>query len=508
MQSVPSPPQGFTGTVNLQLTDLIQMVCLSRSDLIIRVRSGEGSGTIHVREGEIHHAQTETMQGESAFFEVLGWKDGQFEMLPFRDIGLNSIEKPWEHLLLETTRRRDERNKGGSRPNDMNQEPACDTPNCELDRNIDRVFDEFGLGSLDLEEEVQEVPEPSSHQLRSRIKALVVDDSIFFGRQLKKILEQDSDIEVVMTAKNGKEALDYLSSHQDVDLITLDIQMPVMKGDTTLKHIMIRYPIPTLILSSFEPQSLGKVLEFLQIGAIDFISKPDIKVDLAVYGKNLRDSVRKASQAKVSHFKRWRRTNSESPRQPSKGSSRKILIILGAEGAYMDWFRMPLSLLSCEALVIGLQNLPQEYLAPFCQLIGEGTGAKVEPLFHADEIRPGSVYLGNASDRVELQFDPEDLSMKMTHTGAMNLSWQEGIHLWLSSVADRAQAQMSVYCLSATHALPPDLIEKLIGSKARLILPPRNTVMCTGLVDSVEAYSQQHPQQIIWRSPDNIMEVF
>jgi len=70
------------------------MVCLSRSNLIIRVTTGKANGTIYVREGQIHHAQAEGSRGSAALFEMLRWKDGRFEMLPYEDVGINTLDQP------------------------------------------------------------------------------------------------------------------------------------------------------------------------------------------------------------------------------------------------------------------------------------------------------------------------------------------------------------------------------------------------------------------------------
>jgi hypothetical protein len=94
---------------DIQLTDLIQMVCLSRADLLVSVQSGERHGTIYVRSGRLEHAQTGNQQGEKGLFEMLHWESGRFETIPYEGSGTVSIKKPWEHLLIEGMRRRDER---------------------------------------------------------------------------------------------------------------------------------------------------------------------------------------------------------------------------------------------------------------------------------------------------------------------------------------------------------------------------------------------------------------
>ena len=104
--------QGFTGTVkDIQLTDLIQMVCLSRADLMVSIQSKEKSGTIYVHSGQLSHAQVGGLQGDKALFEMLRWDQGRFETIPYQGGEMVSINKPWEHLLIEGMRQRDEKGR-------------------------------------------------------------------------------------------------------------------------------------------------------------------------------------------------------------------------------------------------------------------------------------------------------------------------------------------------------------------------------------------------------------
>jgi two-component system chemotaxis response regulator CheB len=508
-----SHPRGFTGTVSLQLTDLLQMFCLSRGDLVVRVTSVEGSGTIHVRTGQIHHAHTETLEGEAAFFEILRWQDGQFEMLPYQEADRDTVDKPWEHLLLEAMRQRDE---GAAKAASAAPSAGDDDGSTEeldecaaLEEELDFVFDklEFIARDVDLS---QPAEAPETLPAPATTKVLIVDDSSFFARQLQRMLEVDPDIEVVGVAKNGQDALLFLATKPAVDVITLDVNMPVMQGDTALKHIMIRHPIPVLILSSFQPQALPKIFEFLQVGAIDFFSKPDTHEDVTLYGKRLRDTIKHTSQAQVTHFKRWRKSKVDAATLSdcAEPADSRVLLVLGAEGAYMDWFRLPLTSLANKGLVIGLQKLLNPFLARFCQLLEEGTGTKTEPLVRSMYVKAGSFYFGNASQRVALSLDPEGKSLGVEIPSSQELVWHNGVLSWLEQLATLAGERLSIYCMSAAYPLPADMVELLLRCNAKLILPPQDTVMCTALLESVSSYAPLYPKQVFWASPESLMEVW
>jgi uncharacterized protein YjbI with pentapeptide repeats len=103
-------PSGFSGSIHkTHLSDLVQVASLSRADLLVRVESEGRQGNIHVRSGRVCHAQAGGLAGEAALFEILNWENGSFETLPSSGEVTVSIEKPLEHLLIESMRHRDER---------------------------------------------------------------------------------------------------------------------------------------------------------------------------------------------------------------------------------------------------------------------------------------------------------------------------------------------------------------------------------------------------------------
>ena len=104
------------------------------------------------------------------------------------------------------------------------------------------------------------------------VKVLVVDDSGFFRRRVKEILEADPRIEVVGTATNGQEAVEQtLALHPDV--ITMDYEMPVMDGITAVRQIMQRQPTPVVMFSSLTYEGARVSLDALDAGAADYLPK-------------------------------------------------------------------------------------------------------------------------------------------------------------------------------------------------------------------------------------------
>ncbi|NMH65577.1 protein-glutamate methylesterase/protein-glutamine glutaminase [Shewanella salipaludis] len=104
------------------------------------------------------------------------------------------------------------------------------------------------------------------------IKVLVVDDSSFFRRRVSEIISQDAELEVIGTATNGLEAVK-MAAELNPQVITMDIEMPVMDGITAVREIMAKTPIPILMFSSLTHDGAKATLDALDAGALDFLPK-------------------------------------------------------------------------------------------------------------------------------------------------------------------------------------------------------------------------------------------
>ena len=104
------------------------------------------------------------------------------------------------------------------------------------------------------------------------VKVLVVDDSSFFRRRVTEIVNQDPLLEVVDTAVNGKEAIEKALSLRP-DVITMDIEMPVLDGISAVREIMAKCPTPILMFSSLTQAGAKATLDALDAGALDFLPK-------------------------------------------------------------------------------------------------------------------------------------------------------------------------------------------------------------------------------------------
>ena len=133
------------------------------------------------------------------------------------------------------------------------------------------------------------------------IRVLVVDDSGFFRRRVKEMLEEDPLLTVVGDAANGKEAIEQAAA-LNPDVITMDIEMPVLDGIKATRQIMSTNPIPIVMFSSLTTEGAKATFEALEAGALDFLPKrfEDISQDREEAKRLLCQRVRTLGQKKSS----------------------------------------------------------------------------------------------------------------------------------------------------------------------------------------------------------------
>jgi len=137
------------------------------------------------------------------------------------------------------------------------------------------------------------------------IRVLVVDDSIFMRNIISDMLGEEKDIEVVGAARNGKQAIE-LNEKLKPDVITLDIEMPIMNGLEALKKIMAKNPTRVIMLSSLTEEGAKETLEALENGAYDFLQKPSgqISLDIRILKEELIEKIRDSKKANIKLLKK------------------------------------------------------------------------------------------------------------------------------------------------------------------------------------------------------------
>ena len=124
-------------------------------------------------------------------------------------------------------------------------------------------------------------------------RVLIVDDSGFFRRRIREMLSADRQLEVVGEAADGRQAIEE-TLRLKPDVITMDIEMPVLDGISAVREIMKRQPTPVLMFSSLTFDGARATLDALEAGAVDFLPKrfSDISANAETARKNLQERIR------------------------------------------------------------------------------------------------------------------------------------------------------------------------------------------------------------------------
>jgi two-component system chemotaxis response regulator CheB len=132
------------------------------------------------------------------------------------------------------------------------------------------------------------------------IKVLIVDDSTFFRKRLNEIISGDPLLEVAGEAADGREGVEKTMSLRP-DVVTMDVEMPVMDGVTAVKEIMAKCPTPVLMFSSLTYEGADATLKALDAGAVDFMPKnfSDIAHRREEAINNLRSLIKAVSRSRL-----------------------------------------------------------------------------------------------------------------------------------------------------------------------------------------------------------------
>jgi two-component system chemotaxis response regulator CheB len=136
--------------------------------------------------------------------------------------------------------------------------------------------------------------------MSSPIRVLVVDDSALMRKMVTEMLSQDDGIAVVGQARDGADALTKVEALRP-DVVTMDVEMPVMDGVAALAEIMQRHPTPVVMLSSLTQQGAEMTLRCLDGGAIDVVGKPggSISLNIAAVAADLIAKVKVAARVRL-----------------------------------------------------------------------------------------------------------------------------------------------------------------------------------------------------------------
>ncbi|HAX3839281.1 TPA: chemotaxis response regulator protein-glutamate methylesterase [Escherichia coli] len=261
----------------------------------------------------------------------------------------------------------------------------------------------------------------------SKIRVLSVDDSALMRQIMTEIINSHSDMEMVATAPDPLVARDLIKKFNP-DVLTLDVEMPRMDGLDFLEKLMRLRPMPVVMVSSLTGKGSEVTLRALELGAIDFVTKPQlgIREGMLAYSEMIAEKVRTAAKASLAAHKPL-----SVPTTLKAGPllSSEKLIAIGASTGGTEAIRhvlQPLPL-SSPALLI-TQHMPPGFTRSFADRLNKLCQIGVKEAEDGERVLPGHAYIA-----------PGDRHMELARSGAnYQIRHRPSVDVLFHSVAKQA----------------------------------------------------------------------
>jgi len=312
------------------------------------------------------------------------------------------------------------------------------------------------------------------------IKVLVVDDSRFFRRRVNEMLSVDPGIEVVGEAADGAEAVDQALRLRP-DVISMDIEMPVMDGITATKKILAVSYIPILMFSSLTNDGAKATFDALDAGAVDYLPKKfeEFANNLQEAGRKLCEKIRGVASARrpikkslgstptlrTSTFK----TNRSEPKQvhtlhqanrtvapPSQDEPRirrgqTSLVAIGTSTGGPVALQNILTKLpeDFSAGILLVQHMPSSFTGPFAQRLDSMCKIKVKEAQDGDLIKPGTALLAPGGQQMEIAKSGDRLVVRV-YPARVGQNYKPSIDITFSSIVNSMEVKNKMLAIILT----------------------------------------------------------
>jgi len=245
------------------------------------------------------------------------------------------------------------------------------------------------------------------------IRVLIVDDSHFMCKRIAEILEEDQQFKVVGMASNGEEAI-VLAATIEPDVITMDVEMPIMDGITAVKRIMAEMPTPILMFSASTHMGAKATLDALGAGAIDFLPKQfdEIDGDREIARRILKNRVRSVA-LQAARIKRPKNiTLKANPDRLLRTISRRklnryefeLLVIVASTGGPVAIQKILAEIPAhCPIPILLVQHMPGNFTKSFAERLNALCKIQVQEAVNHDELLPGVALLAPGGQQIEVE---------------------------------------------------------------------------------------------------------
>ncbi|WJV52190.1 chemotaxis response regulator protein-glutamate methylesterase [Pectobacteriaceae bacterium CE90] len=271
----------------------------------------------------------------------------------------------------------------------------------------------------------------------NKIKVLCVDDSALMRQIMTEIINSHPDMEVVATAPDPLVARDLIKKFNP-QVLTLDVEMPRMDGLDFLEKLMRLRPMPVVMVSSLTGKGSEITLRALELGAIDFVTKPQlgIREGMLAYSELIAEKIRMAAKARLPQRNAHNIPTVMIPSMPLLSSEK--LIAIGASTGGTEAIRHVLQPLppTSPALLI-TQHMPPGFTKSFAERLNKLCQITVKEAEDGERVLPGHAYIAPGARHLELARSGANYQVKL-HDGPPVNRHRPSVDVLFRSVAQYA----------------------------------------------------------------------
>lgn len=241
--------------------------------------------------------------------------------------------------------------------------------------------------------------------MSKKVRVLVVDDSAFMRSMLVRMIDKDARFEVVGKATNGQEGVAKVKELKP-DVVTMDIEMPIMNGLDALDAIMKECPTPVVMVSSLTEEGAQATLSALEKGAIDFIPKAmhDDNRNILRSVNTLHDKLMAASRVKMGAEKSP--VEKLAPLTPALLPKPKIVIIGSSTGGPRALQELiPTLPATLNVPIVIAQHMPAAFTGAMAQRLNDMSNCPVVEAQEGGSVQAGTVYIAKGGHHLRIQGD-------------------------------------------------------------------------------------------------------
>lgn len=289
------------------------------------------------------------------------------------------------------------------------------------------------------------------------VRVLVVDDSRFFRRRVSEMLDADPRIEVAGIAADGREAI-AKARELKPDVITMDIEMPVMDGITAVRRIMARTPCPVLMFSSLTREGAQATLDALEAGALDYLPKnfDDISRNRQEVARVLRSRVWSLGVRGLPHAAVGAAAVPEPRPVPARRTARRgdyRLAAIGTSTGGPVALQQVLTVLPADFPVplLLIQHMPASFTPAFAKRLDQMCRIQVREAADGDELAPGTALLAPGGKQMLVEARGDRLRV-VIHDGKPEESYRPSVDRTFESIANAVPGKALVIVLTGMGA--------------------------------------------------------